>query len=87
MEKKKKIVVYLLLSLIVWSAVAIFVIQNPIPVEQENLPSEAWSYYQGRSPPEVFLIKNRDAILLILFLCTVLPDVIILTKELKKQKN
>ncbi len=87
MEKKKKIAFYLVLSLIVWSVVAIVVIQNPLPKEPDNLPSETWSYYQGRSPLEVFLIKNRDAILFVLFLCTVLPDIIILTKELKKQKK
>ncbi|MDH7517210.1 MAG: hypothetical protein QHH19_02555 [Candidatus Thermoplasmatota archaeon] len=87
MEKKKKIVIYLLLSLIVWSVVAIFVIQNPVPKEPDDMPPEVWSYYQGRSPAEVFLIKNRDAILFVLFLFTVLPDVIILIKEVKKQKK
>jgi|GEM_PF-1045896 len=87
MEKKKKIAIYLAFSLIIWGVVAIFVIQNPVPKEPDNLPPEAWSYYQGRSPAEVFLIKNRDPILLVLFLFTVLPDVIILTRELKKQKK
>ena len=87
MEKKKKIAIYLVFSLMVWSLVVIFVIQNPVPKEPDNLPLETWSYYQGRSPLEVFLIKNRDAILFVLFLCTVLPDIVILAKELKKQKK
>jgi len=87
MEKKKKTAIFLVFSLIVWGVVAIFVIQNPVPKEPDNLPSEAWSYYQGLSPLEVFLIKNRDAILLVLFLCTVSPDVLILLAEFNKKKT
>jgi len=87
MEKKKKIAIYLVISLVIWGLVAIYVIQNPVPKEPDNLPPETWSHYQGRSPLEVFLMKNRDAILFILFLFTVLPDIVLLIYEFKKKKN
>lgn len=58
-----------MVSLIVWIIIAIIAFLNPVPEEPENLPPEAWSYYRGRPPLEVFLIKHRDAILVVLFLC------------------
>jgi len=87
MEKKKKIVLYLIFSLIVWSIVALFAIQNPVPMEPENLSPETWSYYRDRSPLEIFLIKNRDAVLLVLFLCTIVPDVVFLIVEYTRRKR
>ena len=77
----------MVVTLIVWAIVATIVISNPVPKEPENLPPETWSYYRDRSPLEVFLIKNRDAILLILFLFTVVPDMVILLAEFNKQRT
>lgn len=84
MEKRKKILLYLVVSLIVWSVIAIIAISNPVPEEPENLPLEAWSYYRGRPPLEVFLIKHRDAILVVLFLCSIVPDLILLIADYRK---
>ena len=87
MKKRIKIILFLVISLIIWSIVAIFAISNPVPKEPDNLPPEAWSYYRERPPLEVFLIKNRDAILLVIFLCWIVPDLAILVAELKKQRT
>jgi hypothetical protein len=84
MKKRTKIILFLVVSLIIWSIVAIFAISNPVPKEPDNLPPEAWSYYRERSPLEVFLIKNRDAILLVIFLCWIVSDLALLIDDYKK---
>lgn len=61
-----------------WSIIAIMAISNPVPEEPENLSPETWSYYSGRSPQEAFLTKNRDAILVVLFIFSVVPELIFL---------
>jgi flagellar basal body-associated protein FliL len=78
MGKRKKSIWYLMILLIVWIIVAIIAFSNPVPEEPENLPPEAWSYYSGRPSYEVFLIKNRDAILGVLFLFTIVPELLFL---------
>jgi flagellar basal body-associated protein FliL len=84
MKKRIKIILFLVVSLIIWSIVAIFAISNPVPKEPDNLPPEAWSYYRERPPLEVFLIKNRDAILLVVFLCWIIPDLALLIDDYRK---
>ena len=81
MEKQKKTLLYLIAALIFWSATALIAISNPVPEEPEDLPLDAWSYYSGRPPHEAFLIKNRDVILVVLFLCSVVPDLILLIAD------
>jgi len=56
-------------------------------MEPENLSPETWSYYRDRSPLEVFLIKNRDAVLLVLFLCTIVPDVVFLIVDYTRRNR
>lgn len=84
MKKRTKIILFLVVSLIIWGIVAIFVISNPIPKEPENVPSETWSYYRERPPLEVFLVKNRNAILLVIFLCWIVPDLALLIDDYRK---
>jgi hypothetical protein len=84
MKKRIKIILFLVVSLIIWGVVAIFVMQNPVPKEPDNLPLETWSHYRERPPLEVFLIKNRDAILLVVFLCWIIPDLALLIKDYRK---
>jgi len=84
MKKRTKIILFLVVPLIIWSIVAIFAISNPVPKEPDNLPPEAWSYYRERPPLEIFLIKNRDAILLVIFLCWIVPDLALLIDDYRK---
>lgn len=84
MKKRIKIILFLVVSLIIWSIIAIFAILNPVPKEPDNLPPEAWSHYRDQPPLEVFLVKNRDAILLIIFLCWIIPDLILLIDDYRK---
>ena len=58
--------------------------QNPVPKGPDNLPPEAWSYYRDRPPLEVFLVKNRNTILLIIFLCWIVPDLALLIDDYRK---
>jgi len=87
MGKRKKSILYLMILLFVWSAVAIMALSNPVPEEPEDLPPETWSYYSGRPSHEVFLIKNRDAILVVLFIITVLPEILFLVTDYLKRKK
>ena len=84
MKKRIKIILFLVVSLVIWGIVAIFVMQNPVPKEPDNLPLETWSYYRERPPLEVFLIKNRDAILLVVFLCWIVSDLAFLIDDYRK---
>ena len=77
MEQKKKILWHFILPLVVWGIIAIIAVLNPVTEEPEDLPPEAWSYYSGRSPLEQFLIKNRNIILVALFLCLITPGLIL----------
>ena len=86
MEKRKKSILYLIVLLIIWSVVAIIAISNPVPVEPENLTPETWSYYRDRPSHEVFLIRNRDAILVVLFMLTVVPEVLFLVTDFLRKK-
>ena len=84
MEKRKKSILYLVVLLIVWGIVGIVAISNPVLEEPEDLPLDTWSYYSGRPSHEVFLIKNRDAILVVLFIVTVVPDLIFLIFDYRR---
>ena len=71
MGEKKKLIWNLIFPLIIWGVIAAYVLSNPVPKEPDNVPLEAWSYYNGHPPAEQFLIKNRDVLLVALFVCSV----------------
>ena len=62
-------------------------LMTPIPIEPENLPAETWSYYQEKSPAERFVIYHRNEILAILVIIVLLPDILLLAWEWRKQRN
>ena len=85
MKKRTKTVLSLIISLVICSIIAITALSNPVPKEPESLPPETWSYYSDRPPNEAFIIKNRDAILFVLFFCLILYDIILLIIDYKKE--
>ena len=87
MKKRTKTVLSLIISLIICSIIGIAALKNPLPQEPEDIPSKSWSYYQGRPPLEVFLLKNRDAILFFLFFCLIFYDIMILIFDYRKEKK
>jgi len=87
MEKRIKTVLSLIISLMICSVIGIAALNNPLPQEPDNIPPESWSYYQGRPPLEVFLLKNRDAILFLLIFCLIIYDIMILIFDYRKRKK
>ena len=77
MGEKKEIFWRLILPLVVWGMIAIIVFSNPVPEEPENPSPETWSYYQGRPAHMEYLVRNRDVILAVLFLCSIVPGLIL----------
>ncbi|MCX6665179.1 MAG: hypothetical protein NT038_03840 [Euryarchaeota archaeon] len=71
MCEKKKLIWNLIFPLMVWGVIASYALSNPVPREPDNVPTDAWSYYNGHPPAEQFLIKNRDVLLVALFVCSV----------------
>jgi hypothetical protein len=77
MANLKKTFWHFLLPLIVWAFIALVAFSSPMPEEPEDMPSDAWSYYSGRSPLEQFLLKNRNMVLVVLFLFAIIIDFIL----------
>jgi len=85
MEKKHRIIVGLILSLIIWSGISLYVFSIPVYEEPENLPDETWSYYRDQSAFEVFIVKNKEILLLLFLLVLIVPDIIILIIDHRKK--
>ncbi|RQW81886.1 MAG: hypothetical protein EHM79_19255 [Geobacter sp.] len=87
MQKTTKIFWRFMFLLVICSFIMVVSLMTPIPKEPENLSSETWSYYSGRSPPEVFVILHRNEILAVLFVIILVPDIVLLMYEFWKQKK
>jgi hypothetical protein len=61
---------------------------TPNPIEPENLADETWSYYRDHPDIVVFLAKFRFEVLLLLFCCLIIPDIIwVFMKKREKIKQ
>jgi hypothetical protein len=49
---------------------------TPNPTEPENLADETWSYYRDQPDIVVFFAQFRFEILILLFCCLIIPDII-----------
>jgi len=85
MKKKSKGILYLVITLFIWSIIGIAAASNPVIKEPENLSLEAWSYYSDRPAHESFLIQNRDPLLVLLFIFSIIPEMLILLLEFLKK--
>ena len=72
---------------IICSIIMVVSLATPIPQEPEDLPPETWSYYNSRSPAEVFVIHHRNEILALLVVIVLVPDIVLLGYEYWKQKK
>lgn len=77
MGNKHRIILDMIVPLVVWGVIALFAISNPVPVEPEEVPADSWSYYSGHPPHVQYLVRNRDVMLVSLFLCAVIVGVIL----------
>ncbi|MEM0466337.1 MAG: hypothetical protein QXX20_01875 [Candidatus Thermoplasmatota archaeon] len=77
----KKILVRLIISLCIWGIIAIVAWSFPVVKEPDNLPLESWSYYHGRSDVEQFLLKNRDMLLVVLFVGAMISEIVVFFRE------
>ena len=75
MGTRGKLLKFFLIHGILGWLIIILAILNPIPQEPEDLAVETWSYYQGKPPHEVMMLKYRNEILALLFLCMIIPDI------------
>jgi hypothetical protein len=74
---KRSILWNFVVPLLIWGIIAVVALSNPVPEEPENLSPETWSYYSGYPPHQQFLMKNRNVILVVLFLVTIGSSVIL----------
>jgi hypothetical protein len=76
MGKNRSIIWQVLIPLFIWCVIAIAAFSMPIPQEPDTLPLETWSYYNARPDHVTFLIKNRNEILIALFILALAPDIL-----------
>ena len=75
-------------QLLFGSIILLIAFSTPNPIEPENLPDETWSYYRDQPDIVVFLAKYRFEVLLLLFCCLIIPDILwLFTKHKEKLKQ
>ncbi len=84
---RKKSVLGIIISLSIWGIIAVAALSYPIIQEPDTLPPETWSYYRGKSEGEQFLIKNRNILLFVLFLCSIIPEIFLVLRDYTKLKK